>query len=132
MRWLDSFQLTGMDVGADRRAWRLTPELPYGASNWSEAGLTVRTDPTTGVLRVGPLGFAANSSAGAVTPNCELLVPWGEVFALPDTVAPLGLWILQSRPPLPLSISCGSVGVFPWPIKTDDAVTSWRYGSAAA
>ena len=49
VRWTDGFILTGMDVGADRRAWRLTPQLPRAASNWSEAGLTVRTDQASGV-----------------------------------------------------------------------------------
>ena len=120
VRWADGFILTGMDVGADRRAWRLTPRLPRAAGNWSEAGLTVRADAASGVLTVSPLRFSlpaeSDGSMPATAQSCELRVPWGEVAQVPDSVAPLGLWILQSRPALPLSIGCGSAGEFVWPL----------------
>ena len=37
---------------------------------------------------------------------------------MPEKVAPLGLWILQSRPPQALSINCGAAGEFRWPVHT--------------
>ena len=143
VRWQDDFILTGMDVGADRRAWRLTPQLQRGAASWNESKLRVQVDPASGMLTVSPLGFAlprpqveasldptaSSTAAGgkysSVVASCELRVPWGELLHIDSgdandaaaSVAPLGLWILQSRPPLPVSIDCGSAGVFPWPVQ---------------
>ena len=77
VRWQDEFILTGMDVGADRRAWRLTPQLPRAAASWSDAGHTVHTDARTGLLTVSPLGFAVPNSTSSGTMHvaqCELRV----------------------------------------------------------
>lgn len=159
-RYEDEFILTGMDVGADRRAWRLTPQLDRNARNVSEANLTWAWDSVSGELSVGPVGFYTSTNrsiastlhaAGAnistshlqtqgrstrgrgqgrrvdrgIVMKCTLVFPWGQVVVADDesithggvgTVAPLGVWIVQSRPPLPVTVKCPDGTMFPWPI----------------
>ena len=60
VRWEDGFILTGMDVGADRRAWRLTPQLPRSALSHNRTW-TMHTDPASGVLQWGDVQISVQS-----------------------------------------------------------------------